>query len=235
MSLLSICQSAADQIGLDRPSQIAASNLQEARRMLALANRAGASIADAHLWTVLVLEEEFVTVASQDTYVLPNDFDRILADTAWDRTNFWRLRGQLTPREWQARKSTLVAQTDIRRAWRITPVFGAKNFTIDPVPASSGETLVYNYITTLWALSSGGSGQTKYLADTDVTRIPEDLVELQLIWRLLQSHGQPYLDQRAEAESELTQAIADDRAADWTTVGRNRALTFVNLPEGGYG
>ena len=234
MTLLSICQSATDQVGLDdRPSQIANSNKREARRLLALANRAGNHLQRLHRWTMLTLEHEITTLDSVDSYALPADLDRMMADTAWDRTNNWRMHGQKTARQWQSRLSTQVATSDTRLAWRLIPNAGTNEFTIDPIPGAGTE-LAFNYHSVNWAESAAGTGQSKYLADDDVARIPEYLVELELIWRLLASHQHPYFEEKASSDAEANRAIGHDLASDWIVMG-SRPRGDVNIPEGSFG
>lgn len=233
MTLLSISQSALDQVGLDRLSQVAGSSLPEARRLQALANRAGNSLMRGHAWRVLISEQTFTTVASTATYSMPSDFDRLLQNTAWDRTNYWQMRGQLSPREWQDRVSSLATSSDLRRAWRITPSSGSKVFTIDPTPASA-DSLVYEYVSANWCESNTGTGQSAYSADSDVARIPEHLVELQLIWRLLASHGHAYAEQKAEADAEEQRAVGHDLMPAPVVVGAGPRPFAPNIPDGNF-
>ena len=234
MTLLSICQSATDQVGLDdRPSQVAASNKAGDRRLLALANRAGNHLQRLHRWTMLTLEHEITTVGAQANYPLPADLDRMMADTAWDRTNNWRMHGQKTARQWQNRLSTQVATSDTRIAWRLIPNAGTNEFTIDPIPGAGTE-LAFNYHSVNWCESAAGVGQSTYQADSDVSRIPEHLVELELIWRLLGSHQHPYFEEKASADAEAQRAIGHDLAPVWVVMG-SRPRGDVNIPEGSFG
>ncbi len=235
MTLLSISQSAVAQIGLDNiPTQIVDSKLREPVRMLALSNRGGDELARRYEWRVLVTEHTFTTVDGTPTYDLPADFDRMVQRTQWDRTNVRPMAGQIPPSWWQSRTSGQLTAGDWRRAWRMTPSAGKRVFTIDPTPTSADD-MVYEYVSNLWAQSSGGTGQTKYLADADTTLIPEYLIELSLIWRLLAAHGHPYAEQRAEFDEEVRRAVADDYMPPVVSMGAPRGVPYPNLPATGHG
>lgn len=209
MSLLTICQNVARETGFIVPSTIVGNTAEEAVTLLRFAQRAGRQIADGWAWTILQAEHTFQTVASTAAYSLPSDFRALLSDTAWDRDNYRRVRGGLTPSEWQVRKSALIGTASLRKNFRIKPDSGTNKFFVDPTPTAA-EDLVYEYVSTSWCQSSGGTGQAAWAADTDTGRIGENLIELDCIWRLLNRMGRAYAEEKAEFERYLSIAKAED-------------------------
>lgn len=233
MSLLSICQNVADEIGVDKPSTIVGNSDDTAKRLLAAAKREGRELARKN-WTVLQKEYTFSTASSDADYALPSDYDRMIADTVWDRTNYWKVRGALSPADWQVRKSAIIAQSDVRRAYRIKAVSGARQFVLDPTP-SSVDSLVFEYISNEWCEDSGGTGQTQWAADDDVARIDESLIELGVRWRFLQRLGLSYFDEKDEYQRAVDHAYAADWAPSTLDMSEKSDGFYINLPETGYG
>lgn len=212
MSLLTICQDVADEIGLLRPSAIVGESDLTARRLLAAAKAEGEGLYRAHDWSILQKEHSFETTASDDNYAVPADFGRIITDTAWDRDAYRKMRGSLSPQQWQFQRSALVSNTAFRRRWRILVGQQTGSVLIDPTPTATGEELVYEYVSKYWCSSSGGTAQATWAADGDLFLIDDELLRAGLLWRMKRSLGQPYADERADAEDLQRKAIVADLA-----------------------
>lgn len=210
MSLLEFCRDVADEIGLVRPSTIVGSNDPTARRMLAVAKAQGVSQARASNWTILQREHEFTTTADTANYAVPDDWYKALGTTAWDRTTFFRMRGNKTPYEWQRLKSSLAVSTSFRRSYRLVVGPQAGSIIIDPTPSATGDTLVIEYLSSYWCEDSNGNGQATWEADTDELRIDEELFRLGLLWRAKRATGLEYADDRADYDVMLRQVIIAD-------------------------
>lgn len=242
MSLLSIVQSVCNELEFEAPSTVIGSANATAVQMLALANRGGKILAKRGKsiggWSVLTTEHTFTTVASQAEYALPDDFAWLIADTLWDRENYWKLRGTLSPQAWQQYKSGIVASGPRRRV-RIkkSDSSNVKAFFVDPTPEANGETLVYEYVSDQWCQDSVGTGQTAWAADDDTGILDEDLLELDLRWRFLQRKGLPYADEQKEFELELAQALARDGGAMVLDMGGSHddlLLDVANIQDGDF-
>lgn len=240
MSLLTICQNVADEVGVDQPSTIIGNADENAIRLLAAAKREGKRLSRRHDWAILQIEHEFNTAASDDEYQFPADFDRMLGDTAWDRNNYWALRGPLSPAQWQIRKSALVASSLIRKRWRIRqdpltmpPI---KAFFVDPVPTAV-ETLVFDYVSSSWvADATTNLPISDWSADNDTALIDEELIELGVLWRFRKMLGLVYLDERDEYERAVERAAASDSGLGTINMAGDRpAIAEVNVPEGDFG
>lgn len=236
MSLLSVAQAVAEEAGLASPSAVIGNTSKQVKQLLRLINRSGRVLAKKN-WTILQKEHTFSTVASTASYSLPDDFERLLDQTAWDRTSYWKLRGPLSPKEWQVKKSALVASATLRSNFRIKADTRVNKFFIDPTP-SSVVSMVFEYGSTEWVKASdNSSGKTAYAADTDISLISEELIELDVIWRLLARKGFAYEEERQEAMRQIDRAFAEDGGAPVLNFGAPRDVLAerLNLPEGNFG
>lgn len=221
MTLLTICQNIAREVGITVPSSIVGNTAKEATVLLRFAQRTGTQIAQAHDWVTLQAEHTFTTADGTAYYDLPAGFRRFLVETAWDRDNLRPMRGPITPAEWQVWKSSVIANAGIHKRWRVKPVSGVKKFYVDPIPSAT-DSLVFEYVSDYWCQSSGGTAQSEWTADTDTARIDEDLIEMGVIWRMLNRLGRPYIEERAEFDMEVERRWGRDAGAAILSMGERR-------------
>ncbi len=235
MSLLSVAQAVAEEIGLKSPSTVIGNSDRQVKQLLRLINRSGRVLAKKN-WAILQKEATFSTVNGTAAYALETDFDRLLDFTAWDRTNYWQLRGPLSPKEWQIKKSALVATATLRSNFRIKPDTRVNKLYVDPTPTSTN-TFVYEYASNQWVKASdNASGKTAYALDTDIAIIAEELIELDVIWRMLARKGFAYDEEKREAEMQIDKAFAEDGGAQLLDFGGPHIALAerLNLPEGNF-
>jgi hypothetical protein len=149
----------------------------------------------------------------QSDYLLPNDFDRPIDGTMWDRSRYWQMRGPQSPQQWQRYKSSAIGQASIQRRFRFRRLFGAMRFSIDPVPTDNGSSLVFEYVSNAWCQDINGNPQTEWGADSDTGILDEYLITLGLRWRMLRRLGLSYAEELSEYESEVRKAMAADGGA----------------------
>lgn len=238
MTLLTICQDVARITPVAIPTTIVGSNDETASLLLACAQAEGKSLARRHNWLSLVAEHTFSTVIGQEDYDLPADFGRLENQTLWDRDNYERIRGPLSAQDWQAYKSSVLANTVTTwKQFRIRSVSGTVKFSVFPTP-DAVETLVFEYASDGWAVSPLGIRQCCWEADGDTSVLDEYLLYLGTRWRFLSRLGMSYEDERIEYEREVSQAIARDGGAPVLSLNRNRNPRFIssaNVPDTGYG
>lgn len=160
MTLLSVAQNACNNVGIPAPASIFGNTDAGAVRVLQLARRAARNLSTRVNWTPLIVEHVFVATGST-TFALPADFDRMIGDTLWDRSRFWRMRGAMTPQQWQMYKSTLFGRSGIERRWRIRMTSGSASgagsiFEIDPAMSESdtSSVFVFEYMSSNWCRSA---------------------------------------------------------------------------------
>jgi len=237
MSLLSVCQTVAEEIGFTAPASIVGSSSKTAKQLYRVVNRSGKTLAR-FPWTILQKENAFVTAADTASYALPSDFGWLIQETAWDRDNYWSMRGPRTPLEWQIFKSGLVASASSRIRFRIKADGASAKFFIDPTPSEANIDLVFEYVSKNWAANSAGSTTySAYQADTDVALIDEELITLDAIWRFRSSKGLSYMEDKDTAVREIDKAKARDGGIPVVNLSGPRMVPDfrMNLPESGFG
>lgn len=226
MSLLTICQAAASSSGFSVPLVIVGNNDATAVLLLSLINKSGKALARKP-WQVLQKEYAFSTVVSQSDYTLPADYGWFQNDTCWDRSNYWQLRGSLSPQEWQVYKSGIQTTTP-RNRFRVK----GNLLVIDPTPSAIAS-MVIEYVSDLWVATSGAptvGAQDAFAADTDVSLIDEYLLELDLTWRFLERKGLAYLEAKNEAMSEIDKAFAHNAPSNTVNMAGNYDAVWPPLP-----
>jgi hypothetical protein len=159
MSLLSICTNAANNAGVNVPAAIVGNADPAAARLLQLARDVAWDLSERVNWTALTVENVFIANGTSD-YTLPADFRSMVNDTLWDRSRFWRMRGAMSPQQWQLYKSSVIGRATIERRWRIRlpsgdPAGAAVQFEIDPpITGDTASTFVYEYVSRNWCAST---------------------------------------------------------------------------------
>lgn len=236
MSLLSVAQAVAEEIGLGAPSSVIGNSDKTAKQLLRLINRTGTLLAKKN-WTILQKEYTFQTVNGTESYSLPSDYDRLLDGSLWDRDQYWQLKGPLNARQWQVYKSGLVATATVRSRFRIKPDTRVNKFFLDPTPSSALD-MVFEYGSNQWVKDSGNStGKTAYAVDTDIALLDEALIELGVIYRMLDRKGFAYEEARQDFEREVDRAFAEDGGAPVLNLGPSSSVPLfrANIPEAGFG
>jgi hypothetical protein len=122
--------------------------------------------------------------------------------------------GPLSDREWQAIRSAIgVVGPQIRFR------FYGGQLQFDPVPTTS-DIIVFEYVSKNWCQSASGTGQSSFLADTDLPIITDDLLVLSLKWRLLAARGFNYSEEKAAYEESLGRRFAQLQGADVLALNR---------------
>lgn len=204
MTLLTICQDAADEIGIDRPTAVIGSSQPAVQKLLRYANKAGVVLSKKVAWQALRKERTFTSVASEtQTSILPSDFDRMVPETFWNRSSYELISGPVSAVEWQGLK-TFSYSGDYKFAYRgdailVVPTLGA------------GDTLAFEYVSTQWCESSGGTGQTAWAADSDVGVISEQLIVRAVKFMYLTDEGLPNVNAATDLQDFMNILIRQDQ------------------------
>ena len=235
MSLLVVCQDVADMIGLARPTAIATSMDQISRQMLAFCKETLDELARMD-WPGLEIPYSFPTVVNQSAYSVPTDFGREVGDTAYIATQYYSLRGSLTPGDWSRQKNALPSQIG-RYKFRI---YGyPSKINIYPTPLTV-ETVVFEYSSTAKVRQADGTAATTYAFDTDVPVVPEELVKKGLKWRLKRAKGLDYAEEFNDYEMSRAMMLAQALALGSMPVAYRAMIDNPEIPQGyvpefGYG
>lgn len=146
MTVLALAQTAAKRLQLTSPSTFVASTDNNMILLRACMEEAVQKIRDAYPWPELQREYLFTLATSTANYALPADFDFMLNETLWNRTQHWPLVGPIDPVDWQLIKSGAIANFP-RQRFRVKG-WQTNQFYIDPTPDSTlnGQTIAYEYI-----------------------------------------------------------------------------------------
>jgi hypothetical protein len=207
MSLLTMVQGAADQAGITRPSMAYGGSDATTRRMLALANTEGQSLARLS-WPILRKEATFTALAQEvQTGAVPADWGRFVDRTFWNRTSTRRLIGPYTPDQWQDLKAHTGSGVTDGFTYR-----GA-DILITPTP-TAGHTMAYEYFSKNWCKSADGTTpRAAWGADTDVGILPEELMMLGIVWRFKKASSMEWAGDYAVYDSEVRTALGQSAPA----------------------
>ena len=211
MTLLSICQNVADFTGFERPTSIISNTDPIARQLLALAQREGKQLMRMSDWAILKKEHTFSTSNGTAAYALPSDFDRLVLETSYNRSDNDILTGPISSAEYQLVNHGM-ATTGTTEKFRLKAASNALKFELDPTPSST-QTIGFEYVSNQFCQSSGGSGQAVWTADTDTGILDETTMEMGITWRFKSSHGLEFSEDFRQYQLEVRQAIARNGSA----------------------
>jgi hypothetical protein len=233
MTLLTICQDAANEIGVPSPNAVIGSTDTTAIQLLAAANREGKNLVTGYDWEVLVKEENHTAIANESQgrlTAIATDFERFSNNTMWNRTSDRKFYGPLNNTEWQTLKGSV--QSGITNYFRIRGGY----LLMNPVP-TVGDAIYFEYISEWWVdtTGNGDANATRYAADANTTILDENLITLGVIWRFLKQKGLPYDNQLQEYQIKLFEKQAKDGAKPIIRMsGSSRLFLPVNEPEGNF-
>lgn len=126
---------------------------------------------------------------SQTKFVMPADYDRLVDQTDWDKSQHWELLGPETAQQWQWLKSGFIASGPRARYRRLGGFF-----QIWP-PLGANHLLGFEYISKNWVFSAAaalaGTAPDKpaFTADTDTCIYPDRLMVLGLKLKYFEAKG----------------------------------------------
>ena len=165
-------------------------------------------------------------------YALPTDYDSIVPRTQWDKSKHWEMLGTESAQQWEWLLSGFIS-TGPRIRWRLLGGY----FQIWP-GYSANENLGFEYRSKGWALSSGGTVQNSFTADTATCIYPDRLMVLSTKLKYFQAKGFDttalYRDYLTEFETSVAQ---DTSAANLSFAPRPGSVLigWDNIPDSGYG
>jgi hypothetical protein len=218
MTLLSVIQDVASDLGLKQPSAVFGSTDLTAQILLRFAQKGARELVTYHDWQALTVQKTFTTLNQVvQTNSLPAaDYDRMAYNPeVWNRSLHLKYVGPTPQRTWQRLQAGV--GFGIIGYWRIL----AGQLNIFPAP-SAGQTLAYEYISKQHCTSAAGAPQSLFMADTDLFLLPEDLLKLEITWRFRASRGfAAYAEDLSTCEREKEKAASQDRGTGRIRVENN--------------
>jgi hypothetical protein len=232
-TLLEIVNDALTESGFSALTSCASNTSDEARTMLALANRAGTWLASQGDWTYLYVDLPITLVAGQQTYPLPADVLFLVPDTAWNRDTRRSVALPMTPTEWQYYKAANFIQGLNLRA-RIIDGQLEIDQTIDA--SSNGQTIHLEYRSKYWCVDNALVGKQRFTADTDVSKHDRDLHGAFVRAYLKKQRGLDWQADMGEAMQLLRVHYGNDGTARTVSLGGVRSPVLgANIPDGFFG
>ena len=234
MTILSMCQNVADFTGFERPTSVISNTDPIARQLLALAQREGKQLMRVSDWAILKKEHTFSTSSGTAAYALPSDFDRLVLETSYNRSDNDILTGPISSSEYQLVNHGM-ATTGTTEKFRLKAASNALKFELDPTPSST-QTIGFEYVSTQFCQSSGGSGQAVWTADTDTGILDETTMEMGITWRFKAAHGLEYGEDYKQYQLEVRQAVARNGSSPVLQLDDARTLNIGPYQsDGNYG
>jgi hypothetical protein len=235
MALLDIVQRVCDEVGLPRPAVVATSTDQLARQMFSLANAELEELSKRFDWPQLTREYTFPTVVGIAQYNLPADYRKFLSNTLYDMTRYYKMRGSVSPGEWQRTKSMNLGSLSCAKV----RIYGNPlKLNVVPTPVSV-ENVVFEYLTENYAVNAGNAEIPRFTADGDSPIIDEGLIRMGLKWRIKHAKGLEFSADLAEYEGVVNREFAAAMAQPQLDVGYSRRsldpTTQGYVPEQGFG
>lgn len=228
-----IIQDAAYELGLitSDVSNVFASTDQNIIVLRSLITRIGRDIVKAKPWTHLQKEGSITTSNGDLDYDLPNDFDRMIPQTYWNRTAV--LPGHPIGAEtWQYLKANTTG-----------PAFSALFRVVDnevqivPTPTAT-ETIKFEYISSYWVKESGQSAGNTTRVDTSTDTILFDptlvMHALKAAWK--KAKGQDASGEHSDYLARLSVVSSGDGAAPVLSLTPSRPPGWLDAhaPDGGW-
>lgn len=231
MTCLTIIQDVAQRVNLPSPTSAAQSADPQVIQLVALANKEGEWQSNKD-WQVLTRETSFVTTAVQlqtTLDVTAPGLKNIINDTIWNRDLRRPVYGPMTAQRYQQVQAAVFAGP-----WNQFIIQG-NDILFFPVPAA-GQTCWFQYTTQNWCESSGGTGQARFVMDSDVLLLREDLFKLGVEWRWKKAKGLEYAQEFADYEDFMADALARDGSKDIINMGSARYDIFpgILVPSGSW-
>lgn len=229
MSYLTIVQRAAQLLSLPTPLTVVGSTDPNVIQLGALANEVGDELARDHDWQALTHEFLFQTVAAEaQPNAVPDDWDRFLPDTFFNRTTIRQLQ-LITPQVWQAIKALPALGTPYIM-WRERDGV----FLTTPTPPAD-QTVAYEYVSENWAISPANIDEPFFSADASTTYLDERLIRLACVWRFKQTKGLDYGEDLKTYETERQKIQGKDGGSTALNIAGAMQFTLgANIQSGNF-
>lgn len=146
---------------------------------------------------------------STQFYALPADYDRMIGNTSWDRTNHWPNLGPKSSQEMQWLQGGLIS-TVPRERYRII----GNVMQLFPAPPSALQN-VYEYVSNYTVLASGATRTTKstFTVDTDTCVFKDEVMVKGLKYHWRKAKKLDYAAELIEYGDAVSRAKAQDEPA----------------------
>jgi hypothetical protein len=190
MSLLSIAQTVAANVGIEAPLSVLSNTDPSAVKMTVFSQATGDELARRVDWAPLRKTVTLIGTGANADLALPSDFLRLISGLSVRTAAGNPIRTGLSSDEW----NTLSAVSGTPRYARLN----GGSLSLYPYLAYA-DTVTVTYQSNAWAPTGN-----KWANDGDVPLVPEALVTQGTIWRWRRQLGQDFQDYLAEYEAMIS-------------------------------
>lgn len=209
MTLLTICQDAADELNSVRPATVIGNTMPDVLKLLRYANRVGSDLALRGTWQAMRVAVPFTAVAGEtQPGVVPAVSARIIPESFWEVGARKLVSGPVPAAQWQS-----LTVTNIPGTYRWWTQRG-NALLLFPAP-TGGEAFRFEYRSRAYCESAAAVAQTRWLADADVGRFSEELFTLGIIALVAEGEGLAFAPAaRVDFERRFAREAASDMPRD---------------------
>jgi hypothetical protein len=216
MTILSVCQDAAKEMGLTAPSSIYGSTEKFAGELASLANECGPYIAKFYDWRKFVTLNSFSGDGSTTAFDMPSDYDRMIENgQVFRASTILPMEGVQDLNDWQQRR--LQGLSSAIGEWII---LGGQMQIYDAM--ASTDSAKFYYCSNKIVIDTDNVTKSSFTADTDSFRLSERLLKLCLKWHWRAMKKLDSADEQEEFEIALAQEIKRDKGPRVIAVGTPR-------------
>jgi len=216
-------------INLPQPQTVFANVNGSIVKLRELMKAACTDLLKEHTWQILQKTASFPTVADQEEYDLPEHCDHLTALSFYDATQGKRISGSLTSTQWQYAQ-TAFGNNGPTKKFRLFE----GTLHLSPVPTDTSTTINYEYVTSAYAKSSGGTPKSDLTEDSDIILFDHQLVIYATKLKWLEDQGHDTTAALASYNRALEHAKSRDVPGDVIYMGRKPSsglISTANIPD----
>ena len=242
----------AVEVGLNADTDPVASTDETYIQMLALLDSLGQELVNLHNWQGLKsfidattnatsFDTQLgsgVTIGTGGIYDLPDDFDHMIDQTGWDRTNRVSLGGPLSSQDWSYLAGRDLVSQSIYASFRLVD----NKLALYPQPAPDGLRITFEYMSRFWVREQGQSVNNRETVGSGSDLVMYDpLLTIKFLkLKFLQAKGLPAGDAAMEFETMLESRIGKSEGAPVLNAShRSRGYPYLspyyNTGDSGFG
>lgn len=177
------------------------------RRLKSVTNDAMYHLNRETVWEGAWRTAEFTVPEGTEGVPFPNDMDRIRSETFYNSgAPIFSVHGAETAGNWRGQKAFPYHR--ISNRWRL----GADRILLHPVP-SEEVVFTFEYVSGWYAVDPQDNFKPAITRDTDRVIFDENVLKLELKWRILREFGEAFDSEYAEAVNALARKKSQERAA----------------------
>lgn len=226
MTLLTACQNVArhPNVGQPVPTAVMAATGQFESELVGLLPQCVRAIIDHHDWRLLTTLHTLTGDGATTSFSLPADYDRMpLKAAVFSTATQLPFEAVDDLDEWLRRD--LMSFSSTQGSWIVLGGYLQIKHPTMPV----GTDAKFYYVSNAVVAPAAGSNKAAFTLDTDSFRLPEILLELELIWRWRAAKGLDYAEDMENAQLALAGRAAKDKGSRVFHVGRARLPDDVRL------